>query len=199
MNEHAGSASLSDAEIIAESFVEPALFAEIFRRHHLVVYRYAVRRIGRETGPELASETFLRAFDSRHRFDVSHSSARPWLFGIVANLVRMESRRRSRAARAHRNRALADPPSEEFDIVVAWRVDAERDVAVLRRALAELSPRDREVLFLAALGELTNREVGEVLRIPEGTVKSSLYRSRRKLREVLRQRRDGLGGVDGFG
>ena len=199
MNEQAGFANLSDAEIIAESLAEPALFAEIFRRHHPVVYRYAVRRIGRETGPELASETFLRAFGNRHRFDVSHSSARPWLFGIVANLVRMEARRRSRAAKAHRNRALADPPSEEFDIVVAWRVDAERDVAALRRALAELTPRDREVLLLTALGEVTNQEVGEVLGIPLGTVKSSLHRSRRELREVLRQREDGLGGVDGYG
>lgn len=199
MNRWPSSDSRSDAEIIAESLADPALFAEIFRRHHPVVYRYAVRRIGRETGPELASETFLRAFDNRHRFDVDRSSARPWLFGIVANLVRMEARRRSRAAKAHRNRALADPPDEEFDVAVAWRLDAERDVAVLQSALAELTPQDREVLLLAALGEVTNQEVGEALGIPLGTVKSSLYRSRRKLREALRQRRDGLGGGDGFG
>lgn len=199
MNEWSSSDSLSDAEIIAESLADPAVFAEIFKRHHPVVYRYAVRRIGPETGPDLASETFLRAFDSRHRFDVGRSSARPWLFGIVANLVRMEARRRSRAAKAHRNRALADPPDEDFDIAVAWRLDAEADVAVLQPALGELTPRDREVLLLAALGEVTNQEVSEALGVPLGTVKSSLYRSRRKLREVLRQRRDDLGGGDGFG
>lgn len=199
MKERAGSDSLSDAEIIAESLANPALFAEIFRRHHPVVYRYAVRRLGRETGPELASETFLRAFDNRHRFDLHHLSARPWLFGIVANLVRMEARRRARAAKAYQNRALVDQPAEEFDIVVAWRVDAERDIADLRRALAKLTPQDRDVLFLAAFGEVTNQEIGETLGIPVGTVKSSLYRSRRELREVLRQRGDGLGGMDGIG
>jgi len=199
MNEWPSFDSLSDAEIIAESLGDPAVFAEIFKRHHPVIYRYAVRRIGRETGSELASETFLRAFDGRHRFDAGRSSARPWLFGIVANLVRMEARRRSRATKAHRNRALADPPDEEFDIAVAWRLDAEADVAVLQSAIAELSPRDREVLLLAALGEVTNQEVSEALGIPLGTAKSSLYRSRRKLREVLRQRRDTLGGGDGFG
>ncbi len=68
------------------------------------------------------------------------------------NLVRMEARRRSRAAKAHRNRALADPPTEDFDIAVAWRFDAQADVAVLQSGIADLSPRDREVLFLAALG-----------------------------------------------
>lgn len=197
MTEQAGLSDLSDAEIIAESLREPVVFAEIFTRHHLAVYRYAVRRSGLDTGSELASETFLRAFDNRHRFDVSHASARPWLFGIVANLVRMEARRRSRAARAYRNRVLLDPPPEDFDIGVAWRIDAEREVASLQQDLTELPHQDREVLLLAALGELTNQGVGEALGIPVGTVKSSLHRSRRELREVQRQRRDDLKGGDG--
>jgi RNA polymerase sigma factor (sigma-70 family) len=74
---------------------------------------------------------------------------------------------------------------------VAERVSAQAASRDLAGVLAGLSARDRDVLLLIAWGELSYEEVADVLRIPVGTVRSRLNRSRRKLRAKL-------GGIDPF-
>ncbi|MEA3503082.1 MAG: RNA polymerase sigma factor [Actinomycetota bacterium] len=178
---------LSDAEVIERSLAEPAAFAEIFDRHYRSIFRYLVRRLGHDTGEDLAAEVFLRAYGGRHTYNLDIGSARPWLYGIAANLVRMESRRRHRDFKAWTRfaRWRAPPPDSTADI--AWRIDA---IATVQRvglvaALNEMSEGDREVLLLHALGDLSHREIGDVLSIPVGTVKSRLSRVRATLRELI--------------
>jgi DNA-directed RNA polymerase specialized sigma24 family protein len=90
----------TDADVIARSRREPEGFAEIFDRHYAEIHGFLARRLGASLADDLASETFLIAFDRRRRYDTRHESARPWLFGIAAKLV---ARRRgpSCAATAH--------------------------------------------------------------------------------------------------
>jgi RNA polymerase sigma-70 factor (ECF subfamily) len=60
---------------------------------------------------------------------------------------------------------------------------------VLRGALQKLSPELRETVILRDLEELEYREIAEVLRVPEGTVKSRLNRGRAELARLLRKQR----------
>jgi DNA-directed RNA polymerase specialized sigma24 family protein len=89
--------SLSDAELLARSVGEPAVFTGVYERHGLAVRRYAVRRVGDGTGDDIASEAFARAFRARGRYRVEHDSALPWLLGIANNVIadhrRLERRR----------------------------------------------------------------------------------------------------------
>jgi RNA polymerase sigma-70 factor (ECF subfamily) len=55
----------------------------------------------------------------------------------------------------------------------------------VRAALAQLAERDREVLVLRYLEQLSTREIAEVLGIPEGTVKSRHLRALERLRGLL--------------
>lgn len=176
----------SDGEVIAGSVIDPEQFGLIFERHYPSIFRYLVRRLGRDLGARLASEVFTRAFESRHRFRPNSDSARPWLFGIAANLVRMEARRHRRSQAAHL-RLPIDPPDNDrlvFD-QVNERLDAVSLSTGLLDGLAGLRPVERETLLLYALGELSYREVAEAMGVPIGTVRSRLARARVTLRELL--------------
>jgi RNA polymerase sigma factor (sigma-70 family) len=66
----------------------------------------------------------------------------------------------------------------------------------LARAVAALSRGERDVVLLAALGELSHEEIARALAIPDGTVRSRLHRARTKLRAGLEHQ--GLGYQEGF-
>jgi RNA polymerase sigma-70 factor (ECF subfamily) len=63
---------------------------------------------------------------------------------------------------------------------------------VLQRALAKLSPELRETVILRDLQEMEYREIAQVLKIPEGTVKSRLNRGRAELGRLLRKQKAAL-------
>lgn len=77
----------TDDAIIRRSFDEPSFFGDLFERHGSVIYRYIARRVGHGTAEDVMSETFLTAFRSRNRFDLTRTDARPWLYGIAGTAL----------------------------------------------------------------------------------------------------------------
>jgi Sigma-70 region 2 len=105
----------TDAALIERSLTEPELFSEVFDRYYAEIHGYVSRRLGSSLADDVASETFLIAFDRRRRYDAAHPSARPWLYGIASNLVSRHHR-----AELRRYRALAR--SGVFDVVDGMEV-----------------------------------------------------------------------------
>src|SRR5262245_24728152 len=91
----------SDADVIGRSLVDPQAFGAIFARHAESILRYAVRRAGREAAEGLIGEVFRIAFERRKSYDSSYPSARPWLYGIAANLLAKHRRAEARRLRAN--------------------------------------------------------------------------------------------------
>lgn len=89
-----------DAEVVAQSLEEPEIFAGLYDRHAPDIHRYAARRLGEGAADDITAETFLIAFRSRHRYDGSHRSARPWLYGIAGHLIGKHRRSEERGLRA---------------------------------------------------------------------------------------------------
>ncbi|MFB6991477.1 RNA polymerase sigma factor [Streptomyces sp. NPDC056230] len=170
-----------DAELVAQSLEQPEIFAELYDRHAPDIHRYAVRRLGEGAADDITAETFLIAFRSRRRFDRTRRSARPWLYGIAANLIGKQRRGEERALRALA-RTGQDPVAASWSDRCDDRISAQGPLA---GALAALSPGDRHVLLLVAWADLGYQEVAEALGIPLGTVRSRLNRARRKVREAL--------------
>lgn len=159
--------------------------------------RYLRRRIGKETAEDLAVETFVLAFRSRHAYDLQRESARPWLFGIATNLLRHHRRSEGRRLHAYA-RTGRDPiagPDHRFE-EAEDRAVAERAGPAVAAALAILRPQERDVLLLHAWADLTYAEIAAALAIPVGTVRSRLARARHKVRELLAVTGQ-LGGEDG--
>ncbi|GAA1126364.1 MULTISPECIES: RNA polymerase sigma factor [Streptomyces violaceusniger group] len=173
-----------DAAVVAQSLGQPEIFALLYDRYAPDIHRYAARRLGDGAADDITAETFLIAFRGRARYDQGRATARPWLYGIAANLIGKHRRAEVRALRALA-RTGTDPVAESWVERADSRMAAEATRRPLATALAGLSARDRHVLLLVAWADLSYQEVAEALGIPVGTVRSRLNRARRKVRSAL--------------
>jgi RNA polymerase sigma factor (sigma-70 family) len=173
-----------DGRELEASVHEPERFAAIFDRYFGQVHSYVARRLGSDVADDLAAETFLIAFRQRARFDRRNGVVRAWLYGIATNLIRRHRRDEVRAWRAAAKLPVPVPAATHEDRVAA-QVTAQAASPQLAAALAKLNAKDREVLLLVALGQLTYDEVAAALGIAYGTVCSRLSRARRVVRAAV--------------
>ncbi|MBK3623803.1 RNA polymerase sigma factor [Streptomyces sp. MBT49] len=173
-----------DARVTSDSLTRPEVFGELYHRHAAVIHRYAARRLGQDAAEDITAETFTAAFRARGRYDVSRADARPWLYGIAANLIGKQRRAEVRALRALA-RTGHDPVAASWTDRSDSRVTAQAAQARLAGALAGLSRAERDVLLVVAWADLGYQEVAEALSVPVGTVRSRLNRARRKVRLAL--------------
>ena len=160
--------------------------------HLDAVYRFALRLSGsRDTAEDLVQETFLRAFRGWEGYTPG-TRCKSWLFTICRNVFLRQRERGQRHERAVRElsddgpgdvvnplwaaTAGVDPEGRFFDALV------ESDVL---REIEGLPEEYRIVVLLSDLEELSYREIAELLELPLGTVKSRLFRGRRRLQASL--------------
>jgi RNA polymerase sigma-70 factor (ECF subfamily) len=174
----------SDAVVIERSLRRPERFAAVFDRHYAAIHAYVARRLGAGLAADVASETFLIAFDRRDRYDLGQPDAIPWLYGIASNLVARHRRAEVRRYRALARAGVAGAVDGHGDRVDG-RLDAQAMRSRLAAALADLDRRDREVLLLVAWAELSLEETARALGIPSGTARSRLHRARMKTQHAL--------------
>jgi len=160
------------------------VLVERIRPQALRVARGVVRdpSISEEVAQEVLTEVWLKA----DRFDPAKGTVVGW----VATLTRRRAVDRVRSEQAGRNRddrVARRSHVREVD-VVADEVELRLEHWQVRKALTELSERQREAIELAYFGGHTYRDVARVLGIPEGTAKSRLRDGLVRLREAL----DGL-------
>jgi RNA polymerase sigma factor (sigma-70 family) len=179
----------TDAELVSSGHEAQADFALLFDRHAVAIHRYVARRLGTSEADDLVGETFLIAFERRHRYHDSPAGALPWLYGIATNLIRRRRRDEVRQYRASSRSGPGDSldGSDLLSAEVTARVDAESASRAPAGALARLRQDDRDVLLLYAWEELSYPQIADALNIPVGTVASRLHRTRRVLRKALGQ------------
>lgn len=157
----------------------PADIGGMFERYARDLLRYATQRVGEHAAEDVVAQTFLVAHEQRHRFDPERGEMLPWLYGICSNLLRRHKRTELRSLR----QLAALPPVVESGS--DERIDAQRAVARVAAVLARLPRRQREVLLLFAIAELSYEEIATALDIPLGSVQSALHRARTKVRQAL--------------
>lgn len=188
--------SSAGRERSGEARVQKPGFAEEAIPWMDAVYRFALRLSrGREAEAEdLVQSTFLRAYRSWDTF-AAGTNCRSWLFTICRNEHLRNEEKRGRRLEVSANQIDADVESLAATAVFSEveSADPERsffdsfvDEEVLR-ALDHLHEPFREAVILSDLEGLSYPEVGEVLGIPVGTVKSRLFRGRRVLQQALYQ------------
>lgn len=154
----------------------------VFERHYGPIHRYVCRRLGASAADDVTAETFVVAFRRRAFYDPAQADARPWLFGIAANLIRHHHRAERRQLRAYARMPFErDIAEDDIDA----RIDDRTRGAIVARALAELREGDREILLLHAWADLSYEQIARALNVPVGTVRSRLSRARRRIRELL--------------
>jgi RNA polymerase sigma factor (sigma-70 family) len=162
---------------------EPDAFGVLFERHARAVYNYLFRRTADwALAEDLTSVVFLEAWRRRTNVRLERELALPWLLGVATNVLRNKRRtqRRNRAALKRLPREHAHDFADEAN----GRLDDERQMQTVLRAIAELPRREQDVLALCAWAELSYEEAAVALGVPVGTVRSRLSRARARIREL---------------
>jgi RNA polymerase sigma-70 factor (ECF subfamily) len=171
---------------------EPA-WEELVRLHTRRVYGLCFRFTGSGSeAQDLTQEVFLRVFRTLKTFRSLEGSFATWLARVTRNLL-IDHYRRTRQERVTDSIEEQLPMIEEAGGAASVRPDhalAGREASeILQATLLKLSPDLREAVILRDLQEMEYREIAEVLRIPEGTVKSRINRGRAELARHLRKQK----------
>lgn len=144
-------------------------FPDAYRSLYPAVFRYLNRLTGdADLAEDLAQEAFVRLLER----ELPEDDARAWIFAVATNLARDHARTRRRRHRLLEERQVrADSPAwPDHEVERAERIEA------VRRALAALSPRDRQMLLMREEG-FSYREIAEAVGVLPGSVGTLIARA----------------------
>ncbi|MDZ4804879.1 MAG: sigma-70 family RNA polymerase sigma factor [Candidatus Eisenbacteria bacterium] len=169
-----------------------AAFADLVRRYKTRIVNLIYRFIrDHQRSEDLAQEVFVRVFLHRERYRKSGKFS-TWIFTIAVNLAKNEIRRKVRLRNTSSLEALAEVagPSGFFlkDDKPGTDRNLERDQlnVLVNTAIQKLPQRYRTALVLRDIEGLSYEEIGDILQIPGGTVRSRINRARLMLKEKLK-------------
>lgn len=147
----------------------------IYEQYAKPVYRFLLSLCGDpDLAEELTAETFYRAVGSIHRYDGS-CKLLTWLCQIAKHQWYHELRRRGKTAPPP-DESLPGGPALEDTIV------AKEEKIELYRRLRRLDPATREVMLLRLSGELSFREIGEIMEHTENWARVTYYRGKERMK-----------------
>jgi RNA polymerase sigma-70 factor (ECF subfamily) len=156
-----------------------AEFDALYRSSRDDVFAYAAGLLrDRSAAEDVTALAFERAYRRRARFKPGRGSRRAWLFGIARNAALDELRRRRRSVELVGDAADPDAPMPDEEAETALRR------ATMRRAMATLDPRERELVALKFFAGLSNGEIGSVVGVSESNAGTKLHRVVEKLRRA---------------
>jgi len=170
-----------EADLVARTLAgERAAFGVLVERYAPQARRVARAVLGdADEADDAAQDGFLSALVKLAQYDARRPFG-PWLMRIVANAATDRRRRRQvRRVEPLDPGLVGGGPRPDTDAVRSELGEH------LRAALAELPPRRRTAVVLFDVEGYSHAEIAEMLRIPEGTVRSEVFHARRRLRALL--------------
>ncbi len=166
-----------------------AAFEELVKAHEGFVYNLALRSLRLETdAQDAAQEVFIKAWTSLGSFR-GDSKFTVWLYRITGNVCTdmLRRRRSDTISLTVDNGEGGDTELEITDTAATPHEALERKErsAALASALESLPDDYRRALLLRESGDMSYDEIASALKIDIGTVKSRIFRARKKLREIL--------------
>ena len=171
-------------------------FEALVGKHQKKMLNIAFRMIGSyEEACEVVQDAFLSAYRAIGKFRGEARFA-TWLYTIVINLSK--NRRKQMKVQFHREGLLIDNPADTEDGQVRRdppdpeppileQMEKKEVRARVQKCLNTLDDEYREVLVLRDIQGFSYEEIRDILKIPEGTVKSRLFRARDALKDRLKK------------
>jgi RNA polymerase sigma-70 factor, ECF subfamily len=174
---------------------ESVAWEEIVRLYNRRIYNLCYRFTNSpDNAEDLTQEVFIRVYRTLATYDIEKGAFTTWLATLTRNLL-VDHFRRTRQDRV--TDSIDASVTEERDSPAvsdrlrdpgpspADHLASQETQKLVRRALAKLSPDLREAVILRDLQDMDYKEIAQVLRVPEGTVKSRINRGRMELARLL--------------
>ena len=160
-------------------------FAFLVETYETSVYRLALRMCGNaHDAEEVAQEAFVAAWKGLPAFR-GESKFSSWLYQLTTNaaidFLRREKRHRAAVP-------IEDEPEPATPDTPQQAVEEGEMRQALQQALDSLTPEHRQIFLLRQMRQLSYEEIGRLLGLEAGTVKSRLSRAKKQLREILTQK-----------
>ena len=169
-------------------------FLELVHEHKAQIYQHILYLLGnRENAEDITQETFIKAWE--HRSELRPKTARAWMLKCAQNLCfNLLKRQKFQVHLTEDNNTDVETALETLMHAHSGRSNPMPDEIVIQQelkdsvhcAIKKLPPDMRTVIIMRELNGMSFKEIAEVLEQPEGTVKSLVFRARKKLRELLR-------------
>jgi RNA polymerase sigma-70 factor (ECF subfamily) len=157
-------------------------FERLYAEHAASLYGFLAYRTGdRALAEDLLADTFERVWTSRRRFDLRRGSQTTWLYSIALNRLRDHARKQVVEDRALHSVAELQNGNGSSNGTIE-HVELRQ---LLLTAMGALEDLEREALSLRYGGDLSLREIGEIVGVPRSTVEGRVYRGLKKLSEEL--------------
>lgn len=170
-----------DQVLIAKMKTDPDAFEELYRRYVQAVYKYFFNRTHNQNEAEdLTTQTFMAVLEALpHYNDQGYFLA--WLFSIARRKAADHFRMNAR----HATQDLpADIPVDSDFLNDVIRTERLQNIAAIFNALPE---KDKELIRLRYVVELSFAEIGRILHRSEGAVKKAVYRIIERMRKQLEE------------
>jgi RNA polymerase sigma-70 factor (ECF subfamily) len=186
----------ADAVIIEQARKgDPVAWEKLVVRHTKRVYNLCYRFLGRtDQAEDLTQEVFIKVFRNINSYNAETGQFATWLMSVGRNLL-IDHYRHTKDERVTVSANEEDEDFSVLDTVAASepspqaQLEREEQAALLRKALGRLPPQLKEAVILRDLEELSYEEIGTMLKVPEGTVKSRINRGRLELSKYLQKLR----------
>ncbi|CAN5430252.1 hypothetical protein BH10ACI1_BH10ACI1_25230 [soil metagenome] len=144
-----------------------------------------------EAAEDLTQEVFIRIYKTLEQYDAKQGDLSNWLMRLARNLIIDDYRHRQR----NPQNTMADDVEDHTYHLRSVGTSAHKEMerrelaAHVQEGIDKLPPDLRTCVILRDIEEMTYQEIVEVLKIPEGTVKSRINRGRIELAKILRRMR----------
>ena len=144
-----------------------------------------------EAAEDLTQEVFVRIYKTLDQYDAKQGDLSNWLMRLARNLIIDDYRHRQR----NPQNTYADDVEDHTYHLRSVGTSAHKEIerrelcAQVQEAIDKLPSDLRTCVILRDIEELTYQEIVDVLKIPEGTVKSRINRGRIELAKILRRMR----------
>jgi RNA polymerase sigma-70 factor (ECF subfamily) len=178
---------LSDSELVVRCLEKDnEAWDIIIRRYRRRIFNIAYQFVGRvDEAEDLSQEIFLKIFRSLHKFNMQACFAY-WLIKVSKNycIDYYRKKQKERAAIVQKmDYHTAVVPEEEDNPVL--ELEKKEKASVLQKAFSGLPKSSRICVIMRDIQGYTYQEIAEILKIPEGTVKSRINRGRKLLAQLL--------------
>jgi len=169
-----------------------AAWEEIVQTYSRRIYNLAYRFTSRaDAAEDLTQEVFIRVYRSLDQYNPKQGDLQNWLMRLARNLIIDDYRKRQRAPQ---DEAAEDLEDHQYHLrasggTVQREMERRELGAQVQAGIDKLSPDLRTCVILRDIEELSYQEIVDLLKIPEGTVKSRINRGRIELAKILRRMR----------